>query len=163
MLIRKAEREDAYELAILKFLVWTATYWDIYPREKFINYKFEEHAKKFVAAIENEQVYVIDQENRLVGVIIFGNIHHQYSDFKYELQQLMILEKYQVKGFGKMLMQVCTEYFKEKGIKEILINCNKYNTNAQKFYEKIGAKLISTDVDNYDKSIVQCHYSFEIL
>lgn len=51
---------------------------------------------------------------------------------------------------------------KSNGYSEFFISCNKYNTNARKFYEKMGGKLIAEDEDNDNKRIVQVKYYYDI-
>lgn len=46
--------------------------------------------------------------------------------------------------------------------KGFFISCNKYNTNARKFYEKMGGQLIAEDADNDNKREVQVKYHYEI-
>ena len=51
---------------------------------------------------------------------------------------------------------------REKGVNEFFISCNKYNINGQKFYEKMGGKIINIDEDNIDKSIPQVKFHYDI-
>ena len=51
---------------------------------------------------------------------------------------------------------------KKNNCKEFIISCNKYNFNAQKFYQKMGGKIDSIDEDKKDGSS-QIHYYFKIV
>ncbi len=51
---------------------------------------------------------------------------------------------------------------KNNGYNKFFISCNKYNTNARKFYEKMGGKLVAEYEDNDNKRIVQVKYHYDI-
>ena len=51
---------------------------------------------------------------------------------------------------------------KQTGAKQFFVSCNKFNHNAQKFYEKMGGKIIHIDEDNEDKSLPQITFLYEI-
>ena len=160
-MIRRARKEDALRIAIVKLDVWASAYSNIYPKSKFDSYCIAERAKQFEKTIIEQQVYVAEIDGEIVGFISFGDIVHPYGDFKNELQNFYIIDEYQGMGIGKKMMKICNEYYHSIGVKNFLINCNKYNKKAQQFYERMGARLLSMDDCEEDKSKPQYHYVYE--
>ena len=75
---------------------------------------------------------------------------------------LYLLKSCQGTGLGRKLFNIAYNKIKENGYKEFFISCNKYNYSAQKFYEKMGGKIIRIDEDNEDKSIPQVKFLYKI-
>ena len=71
-------------------------------------------------------------------------------------------KEYQHKGIGKSAFKFAYEDMKKNNCKEFIISCNKYNFNAQKFYQKMDGKIDSIDEDKKDGSS-QIHYYFKII
>ena len=61
-----------------------------------------------------------------------------------EVQRIYLLEKMKGKSVGKALMEKCCEIGREKGYETLWLGVWNKNTPAQKFYEKIGMKIIGT-------------------
>ncbi|MEE1884913.1 GNAT family N-acetyltransferase [Pedobacter flavus] len=68
----------------------------------------------------------------LIGVVSWF-IEKDGAEFK----KLGILNEFQGKGFGKMLLTHCIDYFKSQGIKTFRCESNK---NSIGFYENLGFK-----------------------
>ena len=64
---------------------------------------------------------------------------------------------------GKRLFLVANDSFKKDGYNNFFINCNKYNESAQRFYEKMGGKVVVVDEDCLDKSEAQIHYHYDVV
>ena len=163
--IRKATVEDSKELAIVKRKAWESTYRGIYPDEKLDNYNFEEQGSKFNNLISNENItfYVVEFENKIIGYMSCGQPMRAFKHYEQEIGLLYILKEYQGQGIGRRLFSIAYDNIKNNGYKEFFISCNKYNLNAQKYYEAMGGKIVWTDEDNEDKSIPQIKYHYDIL
>jgi len=163
--IRLAKLTDCGELSILKRQVWETTYRGIYPDEKLDNYDYKQNEEKFVNIINNKNVefYIVEVNNRIIGYMSCGMPIRSFSNYNYEIGLLYLLKEYQGYGIGKKLFLLGYSRIKEKGVNEFFISCNKYNYNAQKFYEKMGGKIIHIDEDNVDKSIPQVKFHYDIL
>lgn len=164
--IRYAQLNDCKNLAIVKRQVWETTYRGIYPDEKLDNYDYKEHEEKFIRIVNNKnvEIFVVEIDNKIIGYMECGIPIRSFLNYKYEIGLLYLLKEYQSYGIGKRLFKLGYERIKKKAkIKEFFISCNKYNTNAQKFYEKMGGKVVHIDEDNLDKSIPQVKYHYNIL
>ena len=91
-----------------------------------------------------------------------GMPYRPYKDYKQEIGLLYLLKEYQKKGIGKELFNIAYNEIKENGYNEFFISCNKYNTNAQEFYKKMGGIIDKIDDDNLDKSIPQVKFIYKI-
>lgn len=162
--IRLATKNDCYSLSDVKFNVWNTTYRGIYPDAKIDNYDFEMQANKFKDIMDNPEVelYVVEQDGRIVGYMSYGTPPRPFEDYKQEIILLYILKECQGTGLGRKLFSIAYNKMKEKGYTEFLISCNKYNYPAQKFYEKMGGKIIHADKDEDDKSIPQVKFLYTI-
>ncbi|KAJ7094632.1 acyl-CoA N-acyltransferase [Mycena belliarum] len=49
-----------------------------------------------------------------------------------------ILEDYQGQGWGRKLIQTAVDYLKEEGIEAVWLGMDSRNTNARKFYTRLG-------------------------
>ena len=163
-IIRLANKNDCDELSKLKHTVWNETYRGIYSDEKIDNYDHKKYTDKFLGIINNPDVdlYVVEDNNKLVGYMDYGKPFRPYKDYNQEIGLLYLLKDYQRKGIGTKLFNMAYNKIKEKGYKEFFISCNKYNINAQEFYKKMGGEIIDIDEDNIDKSIPQVKFLYKI-
>ncbi len=163
-LIRLAKEEDSKELAKLKHSIWETTYRGIYADEKIDNFDYKKSEDKFIDMVKNPNVkiYVVEDNDILVGYMEYGKPYRPYLDYKNEIGLLYIKKKYQGMGIGKELFKLAYNRMKEKGITEFFISCNKYNISAQKFYKKMGGLIIEVDEDNEDKAIPQVYFLYII-
>lgn len=68
-----------------------------------------------------------------------------------------------IEEFAKFIKMLEYSRIQEIGANEFFISCNKYNINGQKFYEKMGGKIIHIDEDNIDKSIPQVKFHYDVV
>ena len=163
-LIRLANINDSDELSKLKQMVWNETYRGIYSDEKIDNYDYKNNSIKFLNIINdpNVELYVVEDNNKLVGYMDCGIPYRPYKDYKQEIGLLYLLKEYQRQGIGRELFNIGLNRIKEKGFNEFFISCNKYNIKAQEFYKKMGGVIDHIDDDNIDKSIPQVKFIYKI-
>ena len=132
-IIRLATIKDCDELSNLKQMVWNETYRGIYSDEKIDSFDYKKNSIKFLNIIKNPNVelYVVEDNNKLVGYMDCGIPYRPYKDYKQEIGLLYLLKDYQRKGIGKKLFNIGVNSIKNKGYNEFFISCNKYNINAQ--------------------------------
>lgn len=164
IILRKALIEDCMKLSHLKKEIWETTYRGIYPNEKFDNYDFEKNALLFKNIILNNKanLYVITDKNDLIGYIEFGSPLRPFGNYTQEIGLFYIKKSYQNQGLGRKLFAFAYTAIKNTGAKDFFISCNKYNYPAQKFYEKMGGKIVYIDEDSLDKSLSQIKYEYKI-
>ena len=163
-IIRIAKEEDFQALSELKKQVWNETYRGIYSDEKIDNYDYQKNSNKFLNIINNPDIelYVVEDNNKLVGYMDCGVPCRPYKDYKQEIGLLYLLKEYQRKGIGRELFNIAVNKIKENGYDEFFVCCNKYNTNAQEFYKKMGGIIDYIDEDNTDRSIPQIMFIYRL-
>ncbi len=163
--IRLAELADVKELAKVKKEIWESNLRGVYNDDVIDNFNYEKEEKVFTSIIDNEEIdlYCVIVDNCIVGYMDCGKPYHNYLDYEAEIGLLYLKKECQRQGIGEMLFQLAKESFRSKGIDKFFISCNKYNLEAQKFYEAMGGKVIQVDEDNFeDKRSVQIKYHYDI-
>ena len=158
MEITFAHIRDSKELSYLKKKIWETTYRGIYSDEKIDNYDYKKRETKFKNLInrDDQQVYVCKENNKIVGYMIIGcPLHGKLDGYSLAINDLGIDKEYQGKGIGKSFFKIA----KDKNIK-FFNCCNYYNYNAQKFYEKMGGKVVKIELEN-NKENSQLYYAYE--
>ncbi|HMS39275.1 MAG TPA: GNAT family N-acetyltransferase [Pyrinomonadaceae bacterium] len=81
-----------------------------------------------------------------------------------EVQRIYILEKMKGKKLGAKLMEKCFEIAREKNYETLWLGVWDKNIAAQKFYEKIGMKIIGiTDFSDGKNEFINLVFATEIL
>lgn len=165
IVIRKAVENDCNEIAIVKYKVWQTTYRGIYYDEKLDNYDFKAQEIKFKEILKNSNInfYVAVLDEKILGYMTEGKTCRPFADYEQEIGLLYILKEYQGNGIGKAFFDIAYNSIKSRGYKKFYISCNKYNTNSQKFYEKMGGKIVFADEDKEDKSESQVKFHYDII
>ena len=102
-----------------------------------------------VAAIERDALFVMEDEEKIVGV---GIINQQQVDVYREIkwkypapdQEVMVLHtlaispKVSRKGYGSKFVKFYENYAKENGCNFLRMDTNERNTNARALYKKLG-------------------------
>ena len=99
-IIRFATKDDCDELSRLKQQVWDETYRGIYDDSKIDNFDFEKNSAKFLNTVNNPDIelYVVEDNNRLVGYMDCGVPFRPYKNYKQEIGLLYLLKEYQKMG-----------------------------------------------------------------
>lgn len=162
--IRIATNEDVKNLAILKQKVWDETYRGIYSDDIIDNFNYEKTEENFRSLINNEKIsfYVVESNGELVGYMDVGIPIRKFDNYEQEIGLLYLRKDFQKMGIGKELFVLGYNEIKNNGYNKFFISCNKYNTNARKFYEKMGGQLVAEDDDNENRRIVQAKYHYDI-
>ena len=116
--------------------------------------------KKYINS-QDLKLYVAVLEKKIIGYTAVGKSPHR-KEKQIEIVLLYLLKEFQCKGFGKIMFEFAKNKIKQTGAKQFFVSCNKFNHNAQKFYEKMGGKIIHIDEDNEDKSLPQITFLYEI-
>ena len=130
MIIKKAKPEEAKTLTEIAFK--SKAYWGY-------DIQFMESCKDELTIttdlIQEQICYLANKNNDISGFYILNHI----SDTIIELEQFFIDPEFIRQGIGKTLFNHAVALAKNKGYKEMEIQADPH---AQKFYEKMGAKLL---------------------
>ncbi|CAM3162108.1 GNAT family N-acetyltransferase [Filibacter tadaridae] len=146
MLIRKATTEDAKGIANVHVNSWRTTYKGIVPDAFLESLSYEKREQIWLQGIKENHVYIAEDENgQVVGFSTGGKERTgNYEAYTGELYAIYLLEEYQSKGIGRLLVQSIVDDLKEKGLNSMLIWAMEENP-ACRFYEALGGKKIDTE------------------
>lgn len=156
--IRLANISDCKELSYLKKEVWETTYRGIYSDEVIDNYDYVKREEKFnnLVSSNNQEVYVCSIDNKIVGYMVLGeSLHEGLEGYDLTINDLGIEKQYRGMGIGKKFFDIA----KSKN-KKLFNCCNYYNSNARKFYERMGGKIVKTNMSE-DKQYCQVYYVYD--
>lgn len=147
--IRKSVRDDSSKIAHVVTIAWNETYKGIVSDEILNNmYKNEKDRAQRAYDNYNEEEnnqYVLEVDNEVVGFINIGKSYIDGFDGCGELYALYIIGKYKGFGFGKMLLNKAKEEFKKMGYDKMVIGCLDKNPSNE-FYKHMGGKYVKTHI-----------------
>ena len=85
--------------------------------------------------------------NKIVGYACFSIIYYSWSGKALYLDDLYVKETYRGHSIGSMLMNSVIALAKENNCKKMRWQVSKWNTNAQAFYEKLGAVIDDVEIN----------------
>ena len=160
---RIAEHSDCSKIANLKKIVWNTTYRGIYKDELLDNFDIEKQTEKFEKMVDSEtNLYVVECNDDIIGYFSFGKPFHPYKNYEIEFGLLYLLKEYQGRGIGTSVFKFVRDEIRKMGVDKFYLCCNKYNYNAQKFYEKMGGIIVHIDSDDTEKDRVQIYYEYRV-
>ncbi|PCJ95286.1 MAG: GNAT family N-acetyltransferase [Flavobacteriaceae bacterium] len=123
--------------------------------------------KIFEKDIEREELYVLEFDNEIVGMIVISTLMdetylpivwltpNQNNNY---IHRLAIHPKFQGKGYAQQLMDFAENYTKEKGITSIRLDTFSQNKRNQRFYEARGyQKLGDVFIPNQSEHPFHCY------
>lgn len=91
-----------------------------------------------IASAYKQKIFVLMEGLKSVGLIAFTvDKRHQ----KYYIESVLIDQKYQKRGFGKIMLMKGIEYLKLQGCKHLTIGVHRFNIPAQKLYTSVGFQV----------------------
>lgn len=91
-----------------------------------------------IASAYKQKLFVLMEGLKSVGLIAFTvDKRHQ----KYYIESVLIDQKYQKRGFGKIMLLMGIEYLKSQGCEHLTIGVHRFNIAAQKLYTSVGFKV----------------------
>jgi len=147
-MIRKAIKEDSYNIAKLIVSGWQTAYKGLIA-DSFLNTLSAEAMapnweRNILSQDEYSNIYVCDEGNKIIGVIRFGKPTDNLGSYNAEIHALYVEPTLKRKGIGRNLVEYAKKYFIDKNKTNMIIWCLKGNEPSIKFYEKMGGTIIAT-------------------
>jgi len=146
MKIRTATIQDAQGIGKVHVDSWRTTYKNIIPDSFLDKLSYEQREKLWERNINREDNYVLVAENEIREIVGFAvastretNVERNSSD----LTSIYLLEEYQGKRIGKLLLNELFMYFKQKRYQSIFVEVLAEN-KTRFFYEYYGAEYVKT-------------------
>ncbi len=149
MNIRKANIDDAPQIAYVNVESWITTYKGILPDEflEGLRGKMDEMTERLHEKLECDNVkgVVCEENGNIVGFAMYGGERTDDLDYEGELYAIYFLEEYQHRGLGKELFKEVVSGLVEMGISSMIIWALEDN-KACGFYEKMGGKKVNLKI-----------------
>jgi len=105
--------------------------------------------------IFGSDIYVLEQENRIIAVYVLQSINKN----EVEIKNIAVATDYQRQGIGKLLLRDAAYKAKGKGFKTIIIGTGDAATKQLYLYQKEGFEVFdikkSFFIDNYPEPIFE--------
>ena len=141
--IRAATPDDAEGIARIHIATWLTTYRGLMPDVVLDKLSVERQTERWAASLSNQRTstVVAEEDGQIVGFVSFGP--EPGNDFRYqgELYAIYILDAYQGKGMGRMLVRAAAEGLLARNFPNMLLWVLSTNP-ARAFYEKLGGKFL---------------------
>lgn len=149
MLIREANQSDASGIARVQVNAWQTTYKGIVPNNYLASYTDEKRAERWGQILvcqenqENNFTFVAEtRDEQIVGFASGGEIEESIEGFAGELIAIYLLENYQRRGIGKLLVKAVGNRFLQQEISSMLVWVLAENS-FKAFYESLGGERVS--------------------
>jgi len=113
--------------------------------------EMEERLRQF-AALGNHVVYAACLEDRVVGWIGVGIVHHLQSQAFGEIDGLIVGSKHQGRGIGRKLVKKAEEWIARRGVARVLVRSRITREGAHAFYLRQNFSRVKTSAV-FEKSI----------
>lgn len=165
--IRYANIKDARTLGEIHSKSWKVAYKGIVPDEILKNITVEKRQAYFEKALtENwEEDAIIFKDNDAVGLICIGKCRDaDKTDTCGEIWGIYLLPEYWNMGIGSELINWGINELKKRNYSKVILWVLEENTNARKFYEKVGFKHDGTVKEiTIGKKLVEYRYEKAII
>jgi len=102
------------------------------------NYNMEELKKDVLDRLNNNKFtyFIAETDSKIIGYILLSKKEDfLFMNQKYGfINQFFVKEEFRGKGIGQKLLDASCNFFKENGIKEVLLDVFIANSNAMRFY-----------------------------
>lgn len=152
-MIRKAVKEDSYNIAKLIVESWQTAYKGLIDDNYLNNLSVSDRVigweRNILNQNEDNHIYVYEEDNKILGVIRFGKPDEESSNYNSEIHVLYVEPSLKRNGIGTNLFNFAKNYFIEKNTTNMIIWCLKNNVPTIKFYEKMGGTIV-----DYRKAVI---------
>lgn len=147
-MIRKAIKEDSYNIAKLIVSSWQTAYKglidDNYLNNLSVSDRITGWENNILNQNENNHIYVYEKDTKILGVIRFGTPTDESTNYNSEIHVLYVEPSLKRTGIGTKLFNFARNYFLEKNTTNMIIWCLKNNIPSIKFYEKMGGTIVAS-------------------
>src|SRR5699024_6358478 len=149
LLIRKANLDDAENIAQILVHSWQVNFRNIVPEDYLNQMSVHKITKGIRKSLEVNTLYVYEINDVIVAFVGCGsNRLQEHPEFEAELHTIHVLPDQKGKGIGKDLFEIVKVTLIEQNYTNMLISVFERNP-ATIFYEKLGGKFIGTRTVEY--------------
>jgi len=160
VIIRKAARDDVRQIAEILVEDWKTAYRGIIDSDYLEAMNVEE---RYQRELQRYPVYTVAAAgNEVLG--FSWNDMTGSDDADCEIVALYVKYAKRKRGIGSALFRNAMDSFKASGKKSMILWCLKENTDARRFYERMGGKAYKTGTHpwgNKDYEMIAYLYTLE--
>ncbi|MXY76365.1 MAG: GNAT family N-acetyltransferase [Acidimicrobiia bacterium] len=167
MRIRTAELQDADSLARVHVDSWRSTYAGILPDEFLAGLSYRDRESFWEQVLTTARPTVSNflaetASGHVVGLAAGGPERTGNKNYLGELYLVYLLEQYQRRGLGRLLVSAVAERLLADGFDSMLLWVAKDNHPACRFYEALGGELIdSRTIDIAGAGVAEVAYGWQ--
>ncbi|RZA08819.1 MAG: GNAT family N-acetyltransferase [Proteobacteria bacterium] len=151
MKVRRANPNDADEVARVHVDAWNFTYAGFMPADYLSSLSYDAFAKGWAADIakadENQPRWVAESNGAIVGFLIAGSGGLEVPGYPNELRAIYTKPGVQRAGTGKALFQAYRDWLMARGEDKFHLWVGKQNERAHRFYEAMGGQRVAERSD----------------
>ncbi|CCG54070.1 Putative acetyltransferase, GNAT family [Flavobacterium indicum GPTSA100-9 = DSM 17447] len=145
----------------LAFKIWPNAYGQILSSEQleYMLNKFYSIDALVQQLQKGQCFFIIEDNSEAIGFLAYEINCNESNQLK--IHKIYVLDTYQGKGVGRLLIDFAIETAKRKLQKGVFLNVNKFN-KAQFFYEKLGFTIVKDEVIDIGNNFVMDDYVMEL-
>lgn len=162
--IRKNKLEDQGQMAKIKIDGWRTAYDKIVSSKYLKKLDYDKQTQRYISSFDEykDLVLVAVKNDEVLGYSCFDKEGNEKYDS--ELVSLYIKQEFKGKGIGTSLFRETIKELLSQGKKNMIIWCFTENTNAIKFYEDLGGRLVETKMVKIgDEEYEECGFYFDLV
>lgn len=165
MHIRKASVRDAKAIAKFHVDTWRTAYEGIIPTSFLENLSYQTRMESWEMTLNKVDNYVlvaVDDDSKVIGFADTSKRPTNLETNSTDLTSLYLLQEYQGRGIGKLLMQELFRYYNEQNYDSVYVEVLKDNP-TKTFYEAFGAKHVEDiEIKIGGKLLIESIYKWDL-
>lgn len=165
MHIRKASVQDAEAIAKVHVDTWRTAYEGIIPTSFLENLSYQTRMESWEMTLNKVDNYVlvaVDDDSKVIGFADTSKRPTNLETNSTDLTSLYLLQEYQGRGIGKLLMQELFRYYNEQNYDSVYVEVLKDNP-TKTFYEAFGAKHVEDiEIKIGGKLLIESIYKWDL-
>jgi ribosomal protein S18 acetylase RimI-like enzyme len=143
-MVRLAVLDDAAAIARVHVASWRTTYRGLLPEDFLASLSEDAYADRWTRVIGDglSRVFVVDQDEGIVGFASCGRERAGETGFAGELYAIYILDRAQRLGHGRELVRAVAGALREMKVADMIVWVLRDNAAARHFYERLGGVYV---------------------
>lgn len=167
MIIRPMRIEDSAGIARVHVTTWQTTYQGIVPDDYLNSLSIEKREQHWIHNLSTTPAdvsgYVAENESNgeIAGFIRGGKTRNPELPYRGELYAIYILQNYQRRGLGRLLIEALVKDLIKVGISDMLLWVLEANHASRRFYEALGGQHVKDNIFEINGiAIMECAYAW---
>jgi len=143
-MVRPAVPDDAAAIARVHVASWRTTYRGLLPDDFLSSLSEESYTDRWRRVMGDglSRVFVVDQDQDVVGFASCGRERAGETGFSGELYAIYMLDRAQRQGHGRELVRAAAGALREMKLPDMIVWVLRDNMAARRFYERLGGAYV---------------------